>query len=166
MTGADDGNVSRPRWAIGTLVAAGGGCITYDTGCGGWETLIAAGARLAVKTDTTPDGAHLILGAVPAPLTRPDPREPAEMVRRAGARLVDVLLDDISAPAVRPNAPTRRAASSNCCGKLLPTARPPTRAPTCSPPGPADTDGARGRPACLDTPTAGKGRRLGWRLKS
>ncbi|MGW1163395.1 hypothetical protein ACWD5Q_33100 [Streptomyces sp. NPDC002513] len=30
------------------------------------------------------DGAHLVLGAVPAPLTRPDPHEPAEMVRRAG----------------------------------------------------------------------------------
>ncbi|WEP01056.1 hypothetical protein A6P39_044330 (plasmid) [Streptomyces sp. FXJ1.172] len=30
------------------------------------------------------DGAHLVLGAVPAPLTRPDPQEPTEMVRRAG----------------------------------------------------------------------------------
>ncbi|MET7605886.1 hypothetical protein ABZS96_25905 [Streptomyces avermitilis] len=30
------------------------------------------------------DGAHLVLGAVPAPLTRPDSKEPTEMVRRAG----------------------------------------------------------------------------------
>ncbi|MGW1543228.1 hypothetical protein ACWCPM_23815 [Streptomyces sp. NPDC002309] len=30
------------------------------------------------------DGTHLVLGAVPAPLSRPDPLEPAEMVRRAG----------------------------------------------------------------------------------
>ncbi|MER6059465.1 hypothetical protein [Streptomyces albidoflavus] len=30
------------------------------------------------------DAAHLVLGAVPAPLQRPDPEEPSEMVRRAG----------------------------------------------------------------------------------
>ncbi|MGW2103716.1 hypothetical protein ACWCPX_39840 [Streptomyces olivaceoviridis] len=30
------------------------------------------------------DGAYLVLGAVPAPLTRPAPHEPAEVVRRAG----------------------------------------------------------------------------------
>ncbi|MFE3163383.1 hypothetical protein [Streptomyces sp. NPDC059224] len=30
------------------------------------------------------DGAHLVLGAVPAPLLRPAPEEPTEMVRRAG----------------------------------------------------------------------------------
>lgn len=31
------------------------------------------------------DGAHLVLGAVPAPLTRPTaPQEPTELVRRAG----------------------------------------------------------------------------------
>ncbi|TLS45654.1 hypothetical protein FE633_12815 [Streptomyces montanus] len=30
------------------------------------------------------DGAHLALGAVPAPFTRPAPQEPPEMVRRAG----------------------------------------------------------------------------------
>ncbi|MDC0771738.1 hypothetical protein [Streptomyces sp. HD] len=30
------------------------------------------------------DGAHLVLGAVPAPVTRPVPKEPTEMVRRAG----------------------------------------------------------------------------------
>ncbi|MER6573851.1 hypothetical protein ABT288_48955 [Streptomyces sp. NPDC001093] len=30
------------------------------------------------------DGAHLVLGAVPAPLMRPAPQEPTEMVRRAG----------------------------------------------------------------------------------
>ncbi|MFJ2627655.1 hypothetical protein ACIO6T_30715 [Streptomyces sp. NPDC087532] len=30
------------------------------------------------------DGAHLVLGAVPAPLTRPAPQEPTETVRRAG----------------------------------------------------------------------------------
>ncbi|MGY0071751.1 hypothetical protein ACWZEH_34385 (plasmid) [Streptomyces sp. QTS137] len=30
------------------------------------------------------DGAYLVLGAVPAPLTRPAPQEPAEMIRRAG----------------------------------------------------------------------------------
>ncbi|WP_328512931.1 hypothetical protein OHB25_58960 [Streptomyces mirabilis] len=30
------------------------------------------------------DGAHLVLGAVPAPLSRPAPKEPPELVRRAG----------------------------------------------------------------------------------
>ncbi|MGW1365009.1 hypothetical protein ACWCQP_47415 [Streptomyces chartreusis] len=30
------------------------------------------------------DGAHLVLGAVPAPLTRPAPQKPTEMIRRAG----------------------------------------------------------------------------------
>ncbi|MDH6522522.1 hypothetical protein M2163_000968 [Streptomyces sp. SAI-135] len=30
------------------------------------------------------DGAHLVLGAVPAPISRPAPQEPSEMVRRAG----------------------------------------------------------------------------------
>jgi hypothetical protein len=30
------------------------------------------------------DGAHLVLGAVPAPLLRPEPEKPTEMVRRAG----------------------------------------------------------------------------------
>lgn len=30
------------------------------------------------------DGAHLVLGAIPAPLLRPEPEEPTEMVRRAG----------------------------------------------------------------------------------
>ncbi|WP_327722316.1 hypothetical protein OG381_48260 [Streptomyces sp. NBC_00490] len=30
------------------------------------------------------DGAHLVLGAVPAPVLRPEPQEPSEVVRRAG----------------------------------------------------------------------------------
>ncbi|MGW6144424.1 hypothetical protein [Streptomyces sp. NPDC055140] len=37
---------------VDSLVAAGGGRVTYDTGCGGREMLIAASARLAVETNT------------------------------------------------------------------------------------------------------------------
>ncbi|MFD7959153.1 hypothetical protein ACFV4X_37525 [Streptomyces ardesiacus] len=38
--------------AVETLVTARGGCITYDIGGGGRETLLAAGARLAAETNT------------------------------------------------------------------------------------------------------------------
>ncbi|MER5615904.1 hypothetical protein [Streptomyces sp. NPDC002215] len=44
--------LNHPRIAeiVDTLVAAGGGRVTYDTGGGGRETLIAAGAQLAAET--------------------------------------------------------------------------------------------------------------------
>ncbi|MEH6377790.1 hypothetical protein V7793_26145, partial [Streptomyces sp. KLMMK] len=50
----DSSVLKHPRIAgvVETLVAAGGGCITYDVGGGGRETLIAAGARLAAETNT------------------------------------------------------------------------------------------------------------------
>jgi hypothetical protein len=41
-------------------------------------------AELQANAANGGDGAHLVLGAVPAPLLRPDPPEPTEMVRRAG----------------------------------------------------------------------------------
>lgn len=45
--------LNHPRIAgvVDTLVAAGGGRVTYDTGCGGREMLIAAAAQLAAETD-------------------------------------------------------------------------------------------------------------------
>ncbi|MEU1077736.1 MULTISPECIES: hypothetical protein [unclassified Streptomyces] len=49
----DSSVLKHPRIAeaVETLVAAGGGRITYDVGGGGRETLLAAGARLAAKTN-------------------------------------------------------------------------------------------------------------------
>ncbi|MFI5867098.1 hypothetical protein [Streptomyces sp. NPDC051546] len=46
--------LKHPRIAgvVETLVAVGGGRITYDTGGGGREMLLAAGARLAAETNT------------------------------------------------------------------------------------------------------------------
>ncbi|MFE9250937.1 hypothetical protein [Streptomyces sp. NPDC007088] len=45
--------LNHPRIAgvVDALVAAGGGRVTYDTGCGGREMLIAAAAQLAAETD-------------------------------------------------------------------------------------------------------------------
>ncbi|MEU3872595.1 MULTISPECIES: hypothetical protein [Streptomyces] len=50
----DSSVLKHPRIAevVETLVAAGGGRITYDVGGGGREMLIAAGARLAAETNT------------------------------------------------------------------------------------------------------------------
>lgn len=48
----DSSVLKHPRIAgiVDSLVDSGGGRITYDTGCGGREMLIAAGARLAAET--------------------------------------------------------------------------------------------------------------------
>ncbi|MFC8019105.1 hypothetical protein [[Kitasatospora] papulosa] len=50
----DSSVLQHPRiaQAVDSLVAAGGGRITYDTGGGGREILVAAGARLAAQTGT------------------------------------------------------------------------------------------------------------------
>lgn len=49
----DSSVLKHPRIAetVETLVAAGGGRITYDVDCGGRETLLAASARLAAETN-------------------------------------------------------------------------------------------------------------------
>ncbi|MFF8617182.1 hypothetical protein [Streptomyces sp. NPDC015350] len=49
----DSSVLKHPRvvGVVETLVDAGGGCITYDTGGGGREILIAASARLAAETN-------------------------------------------------------------------------------------------------------------------
>lgn len=51
------------------------------------------------------------------------------------ARLIDALLEDISAPAIRPGAPPHPAACTNCCATPCRPAPPPTPEPGCWPPG-------------------------------